>query len=252
MTTSRSDPYGAHGLAVYFARVMIGIVAVFSTRGPLKRVLPASNNFTDCLVIGFAAVAVVVSMLVNYLPSTGWMSLIAWIFAWRIYDITCNHIYITVVDRSERTDPGYRSAVRAFVLSGLNLVELLCASFITERYLLASGFTTCLFDASVNGFEHYNARSAFLEGLYRATSLSSLDSKCAAHSGVTFAFAAAFTVAISTLILVVIARAVATMPFQDRSKAAAASALREAGEDEILRPKQAPRSPAAKSRGKGS
>src|SRR3546814_4377221 len=84
-------------------------------------------------------------------------------------------MYITIVDRSDVPDPANKSAVRSFVLSGLNLIELLCASFLIESYLLSARWTKCLFHDSGTSVEPYNAKSTFLNGLYNATSLSSID-----------------------------------------------------------------------------
>lgn len=222
MTISRSDEiYRVHGLAVWLARWAIKGISLLSTRGPLGFLLSKSPDFTDILVILFVVLTVISAMFVNYAIWGGYITFLAMFGAWRIYDVTCNHFYITVIHRSEPDDGGYKSAMRAFVMSGLNLIELLCASFVVESYLISTGWVDCLFhDQVVDGVYRYDAKSVFVENLYRATSLSSLDPTCAAQSNLAFAFSLGFTVAFSTLVLIVIARAIATIPFVDRSKPA--------------------------------
>src|SRR3546814_9137790 len=117
-----------------------------------------STDFTGWMVIFFTTVTILLSMFVNDVLAAVGLALVAIVVAWRIYDITCNHMYITIVDRSDVPDPANKSAVRSFVLSGLNLIELLCASFLIESYLLSARWTKCLFHDSGTSVEPYNAK----------------------------------------------------------------------------------------------
>jgi len=215
MTISRSDTiYREHGLGVYAARAAIKLLSIPTTRGLLSPLFK-NANVTDAFVVGSCLLSIAFALAVNFL-SPGWLILVALLAAWRIYDMTCNHVFTLVVDRSDAKDPGYRSAVRSFALAGFNIVELICASFLIEAQFLTSGRLSCLFHKPASGREVFDAKAIFIDNLYNATSLSSIDPACASESTLATAFSIGFTIAFCIVVLLVVARAIATIPFPVR------------------------------------
>ena len=215
MIISPSDIRERHGIAVVLIRSAIKGIAIFSTHSALlPRIKP---KYVDAFVLGFTLLTLLVALIASTCGRAYVLTALGVFCAWRAYDITCKHFLVLIVDRSEANDEGYQSAVRAFSLAGLNLVELTCSIFVVEKALLWLGWTNCLF-AGDSGIAGYNPRSAFVVTVYHLTSLSSIDSQCAGQSSLAFTFAIAATVATSMLVLVVVARAISSIPFVDRSR----------------------------------
>lgn len=206
-----------HGDAVLFARRAIMLAAIASTRGPALNLLLKGKVWKDWLVLGLSGVSAGSAFLAASIDTLWLLTALAILAGWRMYDVTCNHFYILIVDRSDLIDEGYRSSIRAFVLAGFNLVEVACAMFVLEKYMLWAGWTDCLF-VTGEGASRYSPMPAFVANIYRITSLSSIDAACAGQSWLAFAFAITSTVAVSMIVLVVVARAISSIPFVDRSK----------------------------------
>ena len=200
-----------HGPIVSLARGVIRLWSFASNRGKIFGKLTNTHAKVELFVFIFLCLSIIFSLLINFYKNVEHVFFaISVISIWRMYDILTNHLNILIVDHSN-INHSYKSSVRSLLLGILNLVEIMCFSFVVVNYLIIGKIIPCAFA------ENQSVRQIFIQNMYNILSFNSISPQCAGDSGAALIFSIFHWILLVVIVLVLFSRAIGAIPFVDSS-----------------------------------